>query len=181
MPKIRAKATKTKTPATGGGELRATRAGATGTAGGVSKREKRVEKKGSWMNKLTTAYTARTAAAEKQIRIAKGGVAADLDALKLALKEADVELNLGAPGKRKEDPDVMDEDDAGSKRSTVAAGTAEGATGKQKPKPVKQTSRIKNNVSEMIRFQKILQHKQFQARPLQTIQTHLKNTLGADV
>ncbi|KAJ3213184.1 hypothetical protein HDU67_003199 [Dinochytrium kinnereticum] len=141
------------------------------SSSGISKRDKRDAKKGNWHDRLKTVYANQAIVAEKQKRVEKLGVAADLESIKLALGEAG-ELGL-EDSSLNEDEDAMEEDGSSARRVKIKQAVEQ----PKRSKPVKQTSRIKANIGEMSRFQKILQHGKFKDSPLATIQTHLKNTL----
>ncbi|KAI8840207.1 hypothetical protein BC829DRAFT_447017 [Chytridium lagenaria] len=115
----------------------------------ISKRDKQSTKKGNWQHRLKSVYTTTALQTAKSLHLAQNGVAADLTSITAAITELD------------EEPMIMD--------------TSETTTKSQKP--VKQSSRIKANMDEINRFQKILGHERFKGNPMATIQMHLKNTL----
>ncbi|TPX72996.1 hypothetical protein SpCBS45565_g00312 [Spizellomyces sp. 'palustris'] len=68
-------------------------------------------------------------------------------------------------------PSVLEEDSSKAKTDV---------TRQKKTKPVSQSARRAAAVSEIVRFQKVLQHPTFRNNPIATIRQHLQNTITPD-
>ncbi|KAJ3028865.1 UNVERIFIED_CONTAM: hypothetical protein HDU68_000738 [Siphonaria sp. JEL0065] len=121
---------------------------------GLGKKEKRVQRREKWLEKLSGVYSARSIADKKKKKKQLFGVAADLEDIQAALAEDDLVA-----------PELVNEQQR-PKQATA-----------QKKKPVSQKARTKEGIQEMLRLQSVMGHKSFKSNPLATIRTHLKNTI----
>ncbi|KAI9340469.1 ribosome biogenesis protein SLX9-domain-containing protein [Obelidium mucronatum] len=128
-----------------------------------SKKDKRVQRREKWLEKLSGVYTSRSIAEKRKKKVALFGVAADLQDIQGALEQTLTATDDNIPEL------VNDEAGQSGKKSVQAV--------PQKKKPVSQKARTKEGINEMLRLQSVMKHKAFKSNPLATIKTHLKNTL----
>ncbi|KAJ3107994.1 hypothetical protein HDU97_002574 [Phlyctochytrium planicorne] len=112
------------------------------TNGTISKKEKRGAKRGNFLDRVKIQHLENAIAAEKGKKIKEGGVAADMDTLKLALVDA-VDLGLFENALPANVDDMVEDEATGSKPRTTSQSIQNTSKSKPAPKPVKQSNRIK--------------------------------------
>ncbi|KAJ3087271.1 hypothetical protein HK100_008422, partial [Physocladia obscura] len=119
------------------------------------KKERRVLRRENWLQKMNGINSAWQVSNRKKKQKDLLGAVADMADLSGAIIDAQLEGF------------------SGDQITAVDTKTAKNT----KQKAVSQKSRRKESVNEMLRMQQIIGNRSFQANPLQTIKTHLKNTL----
>ncbi|KAJ3236649.1 hypothetical protein HDU81_010613 [Chytriomyces hyalinus] len=127
-----------------------------------SKKDKRVNRRELWLEKMGGLYSARSKADKKKQKRDLFGVAADLEDISTAL-----DMETAAATVERSPTNVDKSAEASQKAKTSVP----------KKKAVSQSARRLEGVNEMLRLQSIIAHKSFKASPLDTIRTHLKNTI----
>ncbi|KND01848.1 uncharacterized protein SPPG_03638 [Spizellomyces punctatus DAOM BR117] len=116
----------------------------------LKKKERRQQRHERWLQKLGSVYMSKTSSKKKK---GQNVGTLTLDTIKDIL------------------PSVLEEESPKAKTDVAR---------KKKAKPVSQSARQAAAVSEIVRFQKVLQHPTFRNNPIATIRQHLQNTITPD-
>ncbi|KAI8608122.1 ribosome biogenesis protein SLX9-domain-containing protein [Chytriomyces sp. MP71] len=124
-----------------------------------SKKAKRTQRHEVWLEKMSGMYSARANADKRKKQKDLFGVAADLEGISMALDLETVRVE-----------ESQDEATTEGRKEAVSNVV-------EKKKPKSQSARRQESVNEMLRLQSIMAHRAFKQNPLETIRTHLKNTI----